>query len=119
MNKKILIVDDDIDILEVVQIILEDHGYIVSALSKGEKVDELVKSFNPDLILLDIWLSGIDGQDIAKRLKSNDSTKHIPIVMVSAVSKSDKIAEKAGVEDFLAKPFDMHDLIRVVAQHIR
>jgi DNA-binding response OmpR family regulator len=117
--KKILVVDDDRDILEVIQIILEDQGYDVHITPDGNIVERKIKEFSPDLILLDIWLAGIDGQDIAARLKKQNETKEIPIVMISAVNKSDQIAQNAGVEDFLSKPFDMDDLISIVAKYIQ
>lgn len=115
--KKVLVVDDDRDILEVIQIILEDQGYDVAITQDGNEVEQKIKDVNPDLILLDIWLAGIDGQDIAAKLKKQKSTKDIPIIMISAVNKSDKIAQNAGVEDFLSKPFDMDELISIVGKH--
>jgi CheY-like chemotaxis protein len=72
----------------------------------------------PDLLLLDIWMSGLDGREICKALKLQDHTKHIPIILVSANRDTEQIAHDAGADDFLNKPFDMDDLLRKVAERV-
>jgi len=112
-----MIADDDPDILDSLQQILESEGYAVETSANGETVDKIHK-FLPDLLLLDIWMSGIDGRDICKALKSDPKTQHIPIIMVSANNDSKRIAKSAGADDFVAKPFDMHEILAKVAQHL-
>jgi CheY-like chemotaxis protein len=71
----------------------------------------------PDLLLLDIWMSGMDGKEICKHLKSQEVTKHIPIIMISANKDTQKIAFECGADDFIAKPFQMKNLLQKVAQY--
>jgi CheY-like chemotaxis protein len=72
----------------------------------------------PDLILLDIWLSGTNGAEIAQFLKSQDHTRHIPIILFSANRNIERLAQKAGVEDFLMKPFDLTDLVQTIQKYV-
>src|SRR5258708_12293323 len=80
-TKKILVIDDDPDILDAVQMLLESEGYIVTTFSKGEEVDKLNGDL-PDLILLDVLLSGNDGRNISKKLKNQTRTPHIPTAII-------------------------------------
>lgn len=113
--KKILVVDDDEAILDVVTIVLSDEGYSVTTLTTGETLYKLTNPL-PDLIILDILLSGEDGRDICRHLKSNDATQHIPIILFSAHSHGDIYTQLPHhkYDYFLSKPFDVDDLIRVV-----
>ncbi len=111
MNR-ILVVDDNSDILQVVKIILEKHGFEVLATLKGEEAFSNTETFNPQLILLDVFLSsGIDGREICKSLKSNPKTKEIPVIMFSAQTKMEDAFQICGADDFIAKPFAVKDLI--------
>jgi DNA-binding response OmpR family regulator len=109
--KKILVVDDEPDILEFVKAILEDEGYTVATASKGEYVETLHNGGLPDLILLDVLLSGKDGRSIARQLKNQEDTKHIPIIMFSAHPNAERTAREAGADDFISKPFEIEDLL--------
>ena len=80
--ERVLIVDDNSDILWVVEVVLKRYGFEVLALPKGEDVLPKARSFSPDLILLDVFLSGIDGIEVCNRLKDNPRTKDIPIIML-------------------------------------
>jgi CheY-like chemotaxis protein len=113
--KKVLVVDDDRDILDVIGIILEDEGYEVSSLDNGrDVVDEVCKN-RPDLILLDVMLCGIDGREICKKLKANPTFCQIPIVMISASHNLQGSPEQKGsANGFIAKPFDIDNLVSVV-----
>jgi DNA-binding response OmpR family regulator len=118
--KKVLVVDDDNDILDVIRIILEDEGYEVSTLDNAKNVlDELTGNV-PDLILLDVMLGGIDGRDVCKSLKANMVFKTIPIVMISASHNlSGFLHQDGGADGFIAKPFDIDDLVGVVNSYFR
>jgi CheY-like chemotaxis protein len=72
----------------------------------------------PDLLLLDIWMSGIDGRDICKELKQKENTKKIPIVLISASREIERSALEAGADDFLAKPFEIDDLLEKIEKHL-
>ncbi len=117
MVKKILIADDDRSILDAITMILEIEGYEVQTTQSGASVETLCKH-SPDLLLLDIWMSGYNGKDICKALKSKKKTKDIPVIMISANKDTAKIAKEAGADGFLAKPFDIKDLLSTVAFHI-
>jgi DNA-binding response OmpR family regulator len=117
MQKKILIADDDPAILDCLQIILEDADYTVEISSNGDTIPK-IERFKPDLILLDVWMSGEDGRIICKQLKSKTLTKHIPVIMISATSYIEESTKKAGAEDFLPKPFHLDDLLHKVEQYI-
>jgi DNA-binding response OmpR family regulator len=117
MQKRILIADDDPAILDCLQIILEDADYTVEISSNGDTIPK-VHRFHPDLILLDVWMSGEDGRNICRKLKSQTGTRDIPIIMISATSYIEDSTKEAGAEDFLPKPFHMNDLLNKVEQYI-
>lgn len=114
MKKKVIVVDDDQGILEVIKIILEEENYEVVTIDEGKTIVKRITEEKPDVVLLDIWMSGQDGGEIAKQLKSNDETKNIPIIMVSAKNDTEKVAQDAGADDFITKPFDMDVLLEKV-----
>ncbi len=116
LKKKVLIADDDPAILEAITFILEDADYDVKTTVNGQ-TERLAQEYVPDLILLDIWMSGQDGRDICKGLKTHKITRHIPVIMISANKDTKIIAEEAGADGFLAKPFDMKDLLSKVAHY--
>src|SRR5690242_11896854 len=103
-RKKILVVDDDPDILEFLAVILEEEGYAVLTSDKGEFLEQLHNGGLPDLILVDVLLSGKDGRAVVRHLKSREETKRIPVIMISAHPSAENTAREAGAEDFLAKP---------------
>ncbi len=116
-KKKILVADDDAGILEMLKMMLEDAGYEVETTADGQTVGE-VKEFVPDLILLDIWMSGMDGRDICKQLKSQQSTRKIPVIIVSANKDTDQLAKDAGADGFISKPFEIDNLLSVINKHL-
>lgn len=112
MEKSVLIVDDNDDILEVLQIILEIEGHKVHCLADAKQLNNAVRSFRPDLILLDIMLGEEDGRDLCKNLKSHVETSHIPIIMISASHGMLSLEEKkCSAEAFIPKPFEIDDLL--------
>lgn len=117
--KKVLVVDDNEEILNVITIVLEMEGYEVACASDGSKVPDKVQCTSPDLILLDIMLEGMDGRDICRALKSDPKTRHIPIIMISASHSMYSTVEKdCQADDFISKPFDIYDLADKVGQYI-
>ncbi len=117
-QKKILVVDDEPDILAFLQALLEQAGYAVATTDKGEHVEKLHDGDLPELILIDIFLSGKDGREIVKRLKSQKETRHIPVIMFSAHPNAEQTARAAGADDFVAKPFEMDEVLAKIAKHI-
>ena len=115
-RKKILIADDDADILEVVNLILDVKGYDVQTEKNGENILKM-KDNLPDLLLLDIWMSGVDGRDICRQLREKQETKHLPVIMLSANIDIKKMSDDCGATDYLAKPFDIKDLVGMIEKH--
>lgn len=113
-NKKIMIADDDPGIVDAIEMLLEFEGYKVTATRDGAAVLGMEEEL-PDLLLLDIWMSGEDGRDICKRFKEGELTKNIPVIMISASRDVRESAIIAGADDFLAKPFEMDELLKKVA----
>ena len=120
MAKKILVIEDDKDIRDTLVYVLEEQGYEVVS-SEEAKILKSLDTIKPDLILLDNWLtewkSDANGQQISKQLKSNPATSHIPIVIISAVSNIQEIAEAGMADDFLRKPFNLNDMIDIVKKY--
>ena len=114
-KRKILIVDDDRDILEVMGLIMESEGYEVDLISNGQKVFDHISEFNPDLIILDVMLGNMDGREICKQIKNTEDTLHIPVIMVSASHNiNDSVEKTCQPDDFVEKPFDIVNLINKV-----
>ena len=116
MKNKILVADDDAAIVDAIQLILEDAGYSVVTTMNGEDLIKMKNNF-PNLILLDIWMSGHDGNAICEQLKDQIATQHIPIIMISANKDTAQIAQKAGADDFITKPFELLDLLGVIQKY--
>jgi DNA-binding response OmpR family regulator len=117
-RKKVLVVDDDAGILDAISIILKEEGYEVDTAFKGEETLKKAYSFRPDIILLDVLMSGKDGRDICMNFKSNPITKEIPVIMISAHPGAKASIKECGADDFLAKPFDVVDLLSIIKKHI-
>jgi CheY-like chemotaxis protein len=115
--KKIMIADDDAAILDSLSLMLEFEGYQVSATLNGETVLSMAEK--PDLLLLDIWMSGVDGRDICKKLKQHEATRNLPVVLISASNDIQGSAIEAGADDFLAKPFEMNDLLEKIEKNLK
>lgn len=116
-QKKIFVVDDDPSILEVITIVLIDKGHIVTSISNKEQLFKELEKELPDLIFLDLWISGSEGTQITKELKLNLKTKNIPVVIVSALNDLEKHAIEAGADGYLEKPFEIEDLLGMVEKH--
>jgi DNA-binding response OmpR family regulator len=117
-NKTIMIADDDPAILDAVGILLEFEGYDVKSSPNGAELLNMQTSL-PDLVLLDIWMSGSDGRDICRYLKTNPGTSKIPVLLVSASKDIERSAMEAGADDFLEKPFDMTVLLGKIESQFR
>jgi two-component system phosphate regulon response regulator PhoB len=122
MGKKIMVIEDDTDIRETIVYALEDAHYEVVS-SEDARILKLIHHHKPDLILLDNWLSDwksdANGEQLSKQLKSNPSTSHIPVIIVSAVSNIKDVAEAGLADDFLRKPFDLKELTDMVEKYTK
>ena len=110
-SKKILVCDDDEGILDMVSFVLEDSGYEVIPEKNSMNVYNLIERENPDLLLLDLWMPVLSGDQVLKVLKSSPITKGLPVIVISASTEGQRIAEEAGASSFLAKPFDIDQLV--------
>ena len=117
-EKKILVIDDDSGIGEMLQVLLEFNGYKVTVTEKPEEAEEIIQEKNIDLVLLDMLISGINGTDVCRRLRNNDNgwIAEIPILMMSALHDAGQKCQEAGANDFIAKPFEIEDLINKVEE---
>lgn len=116
-KKKILIFDDDTTILEVITIIFEEGGYEVEISETSHDIIEKVSQFNPDIILMDNWIPNIGGVEATRLLKSHDEYKKIPVIYVTANNDIVSLAASAQADDYVAKPFDLDDLERIVEKY--
>jgi len=115
MSKKILILDDDADVLNMLSYFLSESGYEVDTLLSGEKVFEAIANFHPDLVLMDVMLANMDGRDMRARLRSKPETKSLPVILISVADDGFELySPKGAPDDFLLKPFDMENLLKKV-----
>jgi len=112
-SQKIFIADDDEAIVDAISLMLEVMGYEVEYTLSGAKIAARMQSI-PDLLLLDIWMSGIDGRDVCRQLKADPKTQNIPVLMISASRDIRESAMASGADDFLAKPFEMDMLLEKI-----
>ncbi|MFA5157317.1 MAG: response regulator [Candidatus Omnitrophota bacterium] len=112
MAKKILLVDDEPDIVTTIKMRLEATGYEVTVATDGNTAYNKAKSENPDLIILDLMLPDMDGYQVCRLLKFDQRYKNIPVIMLTAKSqKEDKEwGEKVGADCYITKPFDLKEL---------
>jgi DNA-binding response OmpR family regulator len=109
---KILVIDDDKDLLDIIHSLLTKRGFEVETDDNWQNGFEKIKRFKPQIILLDVFLSGIDGLDICKQLKAHPITSQIPIVIFSAYPRiAESVIYEYGADDFIAKPFEVNELI--------
>lgn len=114
MAHKVLIVDDDKDIAEAIQLILELEDFDTYTVTDHEMIVPIAKKYLPDVILLDMLLSGVDGREVCRSLKKDVVFQLVPIIMMSAYPDASASTFNAGAKDFLAKPFDAALLVEKV-----
>jgi two-component system alkaline phosphatase synthesis response regulator PhoP len=119
-SKKILVVDDEVDLVETVRFPLELEGFNVLVSYNGEDALTQARKENPDLIILDLMLPKLDGYKVCRLLKFDERYKHIPILMLTAkTQEKDKILGKeTGADEYITKPFEMDDLMEKVKGYL-
>lgn len=116
--KKILILDDDLDLLEIMDYLLTDAGYETLLLSKGDLINEHIAQFRPDLILMDVMLAGMDGREICKLLKA-DLLYTTPVILISGTHNLGQVMFQLGApNDFVSKPFDLDNLLSKISAQL-
>lgn len=117
MTNKILLIEDELDLAEVTKMRLKKSGYEVIGATSGEEAFMFLQKDIPDLILLDLLLPGMPGEEICKKLKCDDRLKTIPIILFTA-SSSDipKVAKEVGADAYIMKPFEPEELLDKIAK---
>ena len=118
---KILVIDDEANIIEFIRLGLRYEGFQVESASNGEQGVTIAQRLDPDLIILDVMMPGIDGLEVCRRLRSNPTTQDVPILMLTAKDEvSDRIAGlQTGADDYLTKPFDFYELLERIKAILR
>ncbi len=121
LKEKILVVDDEINIQELIKFNLMSQGYDVLACGDGKEALEIINEFNPELILLDVMLPGMDGYKVCKEIRNDNSITTLPIIMITAKGEEgDKIhGLEIGADDYITKPFSVKELIARVKAVLR
>ncbi|KAA9038356.1 response regulator [Ginsengibacter hankyongi] len=115
---KVLVADDDSELLEVVELVLVIHGFNVKAVITAKDFMEQAKFFMPDVILLDVNIANYDGRELCKELKAAGSPcKHVPVILFSAMHNLIETYSESGADGFLAKPFDTDQLVNKIREH--
>jgi len=114
-NKKIYIADDDHAIVDAIKLVLENKGFEVQFTYDGHDVKAMLK-YPPDVLLLDIWMSGTDGGTICKMLKKDMETRNIPVILMSAHPKAPTISKECGADGYILKPFSINDLLNKISE---
>ena len=119
-SKKILIVDDEVDLVETVRFPLEMEGYHVLVSYNGEDALNQARKEKPDLILLDLMLPKLDGYKVCRLLKFDDRYKHIPILMLTAKTqeKDKALGMETGANEYITKPFEIDHLLKKVKAYL-
>ncbi|MCC8423493.1 PleD family two-component system response regulator [Mucilaginibacter sp. UR6-11] len=117
--KRILVLDDDKDNLEILSFILTEFGYEVQTRICGDTVFEDIKAYQPDLILMDVMLAGLDGRAICREIKENEATRSLPVILISGTHDLAKSLNMPGApNDYIAKPYDIDYLLTRVARQL-
>jgi len=117
-QKKVFIFDDNTDILELCTFILEDAGYEIKTSSTSNNIIDQVMAYIPDIIFMDNWLPDVGGIDATRALKSNEKLKNIPVIYFSANNDVMSLADQAGADGYLSKPFDIQELENIILKHL-
>jgi two-component system, OmpR family, alkaline phosphatase synthesis response regulator PhoP len=121
VKKKILVVDDEPDIVTAVSDRLAFEGYEVITAGDGQTALNMAREQNPDLVILDVMMPKIDGFKVSRLLKFDKKNKHIPIIMLTAkTQESDKkIGKEMKADEYICKPFDQEELVKVIKKHLK
>jgi DNA-binding response OmpR family regulator len=118
MAHRILVVDDETDVVIIIKTALQAEGFDVASATNGPDALEEARETTPDLIVLDVMMPGMTGFDVLRELKANEKTAKVPVIMLTGVSDRKKIQEaiESGIEYYVVKPFDFDDLLSKIRQ---
>ena len=118
-DKTILVIDDDPDIGAMLKMMLEFKGYTAIVTERAEKIKSLISKEKIELVILDMLLSGVNGTDICSSLKKDPATAGVPVIMISAHPNAQELCEAAGADCFIAKPFDMNEILSKISSLLK
>lgn len=117
MNKKILVLEKNKDILELLNIVLTDEGYIVDLLTSEKEIFNQIRDFQPDVILLDVISPTEEGTALCKAIKAAEQTSHIPVIVLSTHPKAE-VVKQICADEVVPKPFDISFLLSTIEQQL-
>lgn len=117
-NKTILVCDDEAGILDVVEMMLDAEGFTVETELESINLLDRIKKHSPDLLIVDLWMPVLSGDEVIKKIRSSSDMSKLPIMVMSASRDGDRIAEEAGANTFISKPFDINAFISKVNELI-
>jgi DNA-binding response OmpR family regulator len=117
MNKKILVLEKNKDILELINIVLTDEGYVVDSLTSEKEVFNQIRDFQPDIILLDVISPTEEGTALCKTIKAAEETSHIPVIVLSTHPRVE-IVKEICADEVVSKPFDISFLLSTIQQQL-
>lgn len=112
-QKKVLIFDDDDDLVTILRFLFEEEGWLVSTFNKCDQAVQTSKKINPDLIIMDNWIPSIGGVEATLQLKNDQELRNVPVIFFSATNNVMELSRKAGADAQIAKPFDIDELLIV------
>lgn len=118
MSKLIQIIEDDEGIRDVIEYILQQSEFEVTVASNAKEFKINLFNTLPDLILMDVRLPDGNGLQLCRKLKQNLDTRHIPVIIMSAHANAEESSKEAFADDFIAKPFDLDDLLKLIDKHL-
>ncbi len=120
MQKRILIVDDEINIVISLEFLIKQAGYAIQIARDGEEALTFVDSYQPDLILLDVMMPKINGFEVCRRIREDSTKQHIKIIMLTAKGREVEMTKglDLGADDYVIKPFSTKELLSKVKQHL-
>lgn len=113
-NKTILICDDDESILEILGLILHSFGFKVISEKNSLNIFSMVERSRPDLLLVDLWMPALNGDQVIRHLKNYPATRELPVILISASPGAQEVAAETGADGFIAKPFQLQELIGLI-----
>jgi len=119
-KKKILVVEDEQALLTLQSMLLSIEGYTVEGVMDGQTALDVVETMKPDLILLDIMLPEVDGFQVCRQLKSNEATRHIPIIILTAKKSKEELimGEQAGADMYITKPYKTSMVVEAIQRFL-
>lgn len=113
-KKKIMICDDDEGIIDVLEMILDEVGHTVISVNDSLKVLAAIDREQPDLLILDLWMPRLSGQEVLKHLRKYSAHRQLKVIVISASRDGEQVATDAGANQFIAKPFDLNNILESV-----